>query len=247
MRMLTTAQLLDAWDELSTRTMPDRAAALVLLTNPELSSGDVAAMSLGRRDLRLLELRSALFGTAVNGLSACPACGETVETPFSLEDLLDGLDADRGDVSAHCEAGSWRVRYRAPTAGDASVLAASGVADARTLAARCVVEAHEDGAVVRPERVAAALPDAVVAAVAEGVTILDPAADLLLDVNCPACGHRWHPPFDALAFLWAELTTWARRTLRDVACLARGYGWREVDILAMSPRRRAQYLELLTT
>ena len=37
---------------------------------------------------------------------------------------------------------------------------------------------------------------------------------------------------------------WARRTLRDVHVLARAYGWREADVLALSPTRRQIYVEL---
>jgi hypothetical protein len=36
----------------------------------------------------------------------------------------------------------------------------------------------------------------------------------------------------------------AMRLVGDVHALARIYGWTEADVLAMSPRRRATYLEL---
>ena len=246
MRMPTAAQLLDAWDELRDSTTPHRAATLVALADPALTPDQVSAMPLGRRDLRLLDLRASLFGGAINGISRCPACAEAVETPFFVDHLTAGLTAGAPDRTAECEDGSWRVRYRAPTAADACALAATG-GDARALAVQCVIEAREDGAAVERKRLARALPDAILAAIAAGVPALDPAADLLLDVTCPVCGHRWNPPFDVAAFLWVELTAWARRTLHDVACLASAYGWREPDILAMSPRRRADYLEMLTT
>ena len=47
------------------------------------------------------------------------------------------------------------------------------------------------------------------------------------------------------ALLWSEIHAWARQLLRDVHALARAYGWREADILALSPTRRGIYLELL--
>ena len=43
----------------------------------------------------------------------------------------------------------------------------------------------------------------------------------------------------------AELATQAKRLLREVHFLARAYGWREADILAMSARRRQAYLEMV--
>jgi hypothetical protein len=51
--------------------------------------------------------------------------------------------------------------------------------------------------------------------------------------------------FDIAAYLWQEVDARARRALRDTHTLARAYGWREADILAMSDFRRQQYLEMV--
>ena len=75
----------------------------------------------------------------------------------------------------------------------------------------------------------------------------DPQAEVLLDLTCPACGASWQTVFDIAAYFWAELTAEAKRLLREVDALARAYGWREVDILALSPGRRQAYLELVWT
>jgi len=48
-------------------------------------------------------------------------------------------------------------------------------------------------------------------------------------------------------FFWAELAAEAKRLLREVDALARAYGWREADILALSSQRRHAYLELVWT
>jgi hypothetical protein len=53
--------------------------------------------------------------------------------------------------------------------------------------------------------------------------------------------------FDAGEFLLAELSTRARTLLYEVHLLARNYGWSEHDILALSDRRRASYVELVGT
>ena len=67
----------------------------------------------------------------------------------------------------------------------------------------------------------------------------------VLALACPACGHRWQSVFDIAAFLWREIDAWAQRTLRDVHALARGYGWHESDILALTATRRQIYLEMI--
>jgi hypothetical protein len=50
--------------------------------------------------------------------------------------------------------------------------------------------------------------------------------------------------FDIASFLWRETHGWAQGTLRDVHGLAAAYGWREEDVLRLSPTRRQIYLEL---
>ena len=71
------------------------------------------------------------------------------------------------------------------------------------------------------------------------LTPLNPGA-----LYCPECGHRWHATFDIVSFFWSEIDAWAYRTLHQVHRLASAYGWREADILAMSPWRRQFYLSL---
>jgi hypothetical protein len=80
---------------------------------------------------------------------------------------------------------------------------------------------------------------------AERLEECDSLAETLLDLRCPACKDEWQIAFDIASFLHAEVDAQARRLLREVHTLARGYGWHEAEILAMSARRRRDYLELL--
>ena len=92
---------------------------------------------------------------------------------------------------------------------------------------------------------ASELPDAVMEAVTNRMAQADPQADVQLAIRCPNCGHQWEAPFDIGSFLWTEIHACAMRLLREIHALASAYGWREADILALSPRRRQAYLELL--
>ncbi|HXI74354.1 MAG TPA: hypothetical protein VNG94_02120, partial [Pyrinomonadaceae bacterium] len=87
---------------------------------------------------------------------------------------------------------------------------------------------------------------AVTDAVAKRMAEADPQADLRLDLSCPACGHRWQALFDIDSFFWSEINAWAQRVLTEVHALASAYGWRERDILDLSPRRRQFYLGLVS-
>ena len=57
--------------------------------------------------------------------------------------------------------------------------------------------------------------------------------------------HGWQAALDVAADFWLELHAWARGMLREIHTLARAYGWREADILALSPARRRHYLQLV--
>ena len=110
------------------------------------------------------------------------------------------------------------------------------------LLGRCVIDVRGAGG----EAVdVALLPDAVQRAVAETMAAADPQADVQLACTCPTCGWTWAAAFDIASVLWAEIHAWARRTLRDVHALALAYGWREADVLSLSPTRRELYLELV--
>jgi hypothetical protein len=82
-------------------------------------------------------------------------------------------------------------------------------------------------------------------AIATAMSEADPQALIEIALECPACAHRWSNVFDIASYLWREVDTWAHRTLQDVHQLARAYGWREADVLALSPNRRRSYLEMV--
>jgi hypothetical protein len=89
------------------------------------------------------------------------------------------------------------------------------------------------------------LAEPVVEAVIDSIVAADPQADIRIDLECPACAARWLAPFDVASYLWTELDALARRTLIQVHQLASAYGWTESEVLDLSPRRRAAYLEIL--
>ena len=90
------------------------------------------------------------------------------------------------------------------------------------------------------------LTEADVAALAAALAEADPGAELLLDLRCPACGERL-----AGAPRRRRPSSGPRWRSRPAGCcgevhvLARAYGWREADVLALSPRRRRLYLEMV--
>ncbi len=101
--------------------------------------------------------------------------------------------------------------------------------------------AQRHGTEVALDELSAALIEVAIERMAE----VDAGAEIELALTCPACAAEWRAGFDIAGFLWSEVDAWARRRLREVHVLARAYGWRETEILALSPRRRAAYLGMV--
>jgi hypothetical protein len=131
-------------------------------------------------------------------------------------------------------------RLRGPDSRDAAAVAMSGSLEAarRMLLSRCVI--HGDASDTSVD----ALPEPVQAAIAAELAAIDPQAEVLLDLGCPACGRAWQAILDIAAFLWAEIRARARRLLQEIDVLARTYGWTEAEILGLSDTRRGLYLQM---
>jgi hypothetical protein len=234
--------LLDAWDR--GRALPQalRPPALLAACRPDATADELARLSLGRRDARLLELRRQVFGPDFTGLTDCPSCGDRLELGFRAEDVLSEPTVGPEEELA-LDLDGYAVRFRLPNSLDLAALTGPEdvTAARRRLLERCLLEAHSGGV----ERAAAELPEAVIAGIAARMAQADPQADVRLSLDCPACGHRWQAPLDVAAFFGEELNAWADRTLREVHILASAYGWSEAEILALPPSRRHGYLEMI--
>jgi hypothetical protein len=244
MKALTPSGLLDAWELGQGQGPTVRALALLAAASPQTAWEELGALPLGERDRRLLELREGTLGRAIESVARCPGCGEPLELTLDTRDLLAGPAVVETVEESELIRDGLALRFRLPNSFD--LLAAercAGVEEARRLLAeRCVVEARRESMPVP----AADLAEEDVAALAAALAEADPGAELLLELRCPACERGWWELLDVAAFVWAEVEVQARRLLREVHVLARAYGWREADVLALTPRRRRLYLEMVT-
>ncbi len=232
MRTLSATELLDAWERGLAQPPLERALTLLAAASPD-DAASVSALTVGRRDAGLLALRERIFGPRLVSVADCPSCSERLELNFDVDEIR----APASDVpeTLAVVASEREVRFRLPDSRDLLVLSERGdVAGARELLLqRCLLDDRVDE-----------LPPDVLDAVVTRMAEADPQADVQLDLACPMCGHRWLAVFDIVTFLWSEIHAWAHRTLQDVHRLAKAYGWREPDILALTPWRRQVYLEL---
>ena len=218
--------LLSLWEHALPLPWPAREALFAGFDNA------APAHTLGAQRLRVLALHRRVSGAALPLRCQCPACGEGLGFEVDLDALAAALpEPPAGAQTLALEGREWRFRLPAP-----DDVAAADTPDVEAfvqrLAARCVLDEE------------APLPASVVAALAERIETLDPAAALSFTVACPACAHAWDAAFDPARTLWAFVQTHAEQTLLDVDVLARRYGWTEAEVLALSPTRRRAYLQL---
>jgi uncharacterized protein (UPF0212 family) len=235
------AALLTAWERGLRLPVPHRLLLLLAAVLPEKSEDEIAALSLGTRDTLLLDLREYLFGSVLATVSVCPKCNERLEATLQVADirLSSGAAGDEHKIIAH----GHQIKYRLPATADilAIPIGTNSEAARSLLIERCVIEACDalDNPVA-PE----ALPPEVIPVICKQMADADPQASVDLSFICAACGHGFDAAFDIASFLLAELHGWAQRMIADVGTLARAFGWREADVLALSPTRRQLYLEL---
>jgi hypothetical protein len=239
MRSLSAAELLAVWEEGCIAPLAKQALLLLAAACPEEALNDLAQLSIGQRDGRLLTLRTWHFGDQLACLVTCPACHRQLELIFTTHDIQAPPPARR-NKTMRLRRGGYDVCFRLPNTLD--LLARPVIANGQAaLLDRCVLKARHKGKVTAVTE----LPDAIVIAIAERMAKADQQAEVQLVLNCPFCDHEWLANFDIISFFWTEINAWALRLLHEVHRLASAYGWREADILSLSPWRRRLYLGMI--
>ncbi|HET6236799.1 MAG TPA: hypothetical protein VFE41_17830 [Acetobacteraceae bacterium] len=217
------AELLRTWEH--GQGLPPAARLL------HLAGENTADLPVGAAVAALLARHRAWFGPTLRGVADCPQCNTRLEIACDVDELLRTPVPGPGVHSVAAD--GHRVQFRLPTVADL-IAVESGLDEdvaALGLLDRCLVDAKADAALLAP--------------VSERMAEIDPLGDAELALQCESCGAQFARGLDAGEFLWREIETRALRLLGHVHALARAYGWREADILAMSPTRRQVYLDLV--
>jgi hypothetical protein len=239
MRALSALEMLGVWERGLQQSLPQRLLTLLTAAAAEPPEA-VAKLSIGQRDARLLTLREWAFGPQLQAMLDCGSCGERLELNFRISDVRVEAEPDGVEMWALRAAG-YELRCRSPNSLDLIAIADDRDPSAarRVLLERCLSDVEREGVPVAVGE----LPAEVVNAAVERMRQADEQADLRLALACPQCRRQLRAGFDIGSFFWSEIDAWARRTLREVHTLASAYGWRESDILTMSPWRRQFYLD----
>jgi hypothetical protein len=239
---LSASEQLDIWEAGLARSPAEWSLLLLARAYPEMEIESLAGLCIGRRDALLISLREQLFGSNLACVATCKGCGEELELDLHSRDIIVRDDVDlSGPFSLSTE--GFEIDFRLPNSYDLLALGGdNNISSARhILMERCVLSACKDGHMIGMQD----LPTSVGNALSERMSRIDSQADIRLEMNCPACGKSWLEIFDIVSFLWREFSSSVQRIFRDVATLAKFFGWNEKDILAMSEYRRQIYLEMV--
>src|SRR6185436_13978368 len=145
MQAPSAAELLAVWERARAQPMTTQALMLLEAAWPGASWEDLAKLSVGRRDARLLALREVLFGSRLTGLTACPQCRQQLEIDIQSTDIqVDGHQTDRELLSV--TSGGYVACFRLPNSEDLNAIARGDdrqpdeAATTRKLLSRCLVE-----------------------------------------------------------------------------------------------------------
>jgi hypothetical protein len=189
----------------------------------------VPSLAVGDREALLLRVQAATFGNRMALVVDCPSCGEPMDLPLDVTDLLVGpLDEPATEVPCGEHA------LRRPTGVDqravASIALDNPAAAAAAIVRRCVTRG--DANTVPIDMAEAALDSA------------DPQAVCKLTLTCIECGAPFTSSLDAGEILARELTANAGALDVSVHILATHYHWSYSEILQLPLARRRRLVDL---
>lgn len=243
MRSLTTAELLQTWEDGLGQSLLEKTIRLLGRACAVEDYALLCKMSIGERDARLLQIREWMFGNRLKNMAGCPNCKALTEWETNTRDLyLQQIPPAPAVRTFSMEKEGYTVLFRLPDTNDVAraLTDISRRNDPEKILADCLLESNKDGNKITAEE----LPASIWQLMNERMEKEDPQADINMKIACPVCNYEWEARFDIAGYLWAEINNWAQRIMQEVYLLARSFGWAEKDILNMSSRRRQLYLQM---
>lgn len=244
MRSLSAIELLNVWEIGLNKTLLEKSLQLLAVACSSKDIHEMAVLSIGERDARLLQLREWLFGSRLINMANCPECKERVEWETNIGNMrFQSLEQRVSGKVFTLDMDGYNIRFRLPNSYDLSKATSNSSyqSNPTKLLFDCILEVQRGV----ENQSADDLPDKLLKILNQRLEEEDPQANIQMLIDCPNCSQKWETQFDIVSYLWIEVDNWAKHMLHEVYLLARAFGWSEKDILSMSPQRRQLYLEMV--
>lgn len=209
--------------------LADTGAPLTPEMIMQFTSGDGEAL--------LLHLCRSLFGDRLACFLHCPRCSEPMTLDLAVRDLLVPAAANPAS-KYHRTVDGYQVVLRPVTIADLEAVKGEESAARERLLRACVLAAD-------PPLPAALFTSELDEALSEALSVLDPQADLLLDLDCSVCGRSFQASFDPADFFRQGMAMRTKHLEEEVHALAFYYHWTEDAVLKLPVRRRRKYVEMI--
>lgn len=212
---------------------------------------DVRSLVAGDRDALFLHLRCLMYGERIQSVIKCPEadCEEKMNLEFNVNDILVPPNKKTKEIyerNIDANGCRYKVKFRLPTGADQEAVARLAQHDSKTasklLLKRCIKDVKKNGSKIKLEN---RLPVALVKSLSKRMSELDPQAEVLLDLTCPACKQKFFANFDIGDYFFKELIADSHQLYGEVHVLALYYHWNEKDILKLTNSKRRMYLRFL--
>ncbi len=87
MRTPSASDLLQIWEQGLDRPAWHRALLLLAAAMPDTQMRDLAALSIGQRNIYLFALRERMLGPVLSAFVSCPVCAAPIEFSVGVRDL----------------------------------------------------------------------------------------------------------------------------------------------------------------
>ncbi len=239
---LSSLDVIHIWERGQYQHVMERALSMLAGANSEKTINDFAVLSIGERDSSLLTLREQTFGSRLNCFAECPRCNARMEYSMDVADIR--VAGKSSEMMHELSIEGFNMHFRLPDSYDlaAAVNCIDPAESGNILLQRCILNVNKsDGSISFED-----IPDDIKMKLVQHMADRDPQAEILLNLTCRSCSHSWQIMFDIVSFFWDEICAYAKRHLLEVHIIAQAYGWKEADILSMSPARRQFYMEMIS-
>ena len=119
MRPLNASELLRVWENNFNRSPIEQSLYLLAMACSVKDVNEMAQLSIGERDSRLLQLHEWMFGSRLSNTTQCPKCATLVEWENDIKDLRVSSSIQKIPVNADTfETDGFRINFRLPNSYD---------------------------------------------------------------------------------------------------------------------------------